>query len=94
MSRARTASDVGNHAGPTVFVGDADAWAANWALAARIREEAVIVVHGGAHEYRALIRDRALPPLLDEGTGQCWVSSGGVPARRGWPPIVTTESAV
>ena len=72
MCRGGRAPTPGDHPGPTVFVGDADAWAANWALAARIREEAVIVVHGGAYEYRALIRDRALPPLLDEGSGQCW----------------------
>ncbi len=91
----RAGSEPGDHSGPTVFVGDADAWAANWALVARIREHAVIVVYGGAHEYRALIRHRALPPLLDEGSGQCWASDGGAPARRfGWPPIVTTESGV
>ena len=55
-----------DHAGPTVFVGDADAWAANWALAARIREEAVIVVHGGPREYRALEQGSRAPPLLDD----------------------------
>ncbi|MCD2443912.1 hypothetical protein LQ757_16645 [Agromyces sp. SYSU K20354] len=90
----RAGSEAGDHHGPTVFVGDADAWAANWALAARIRENAVIVVYGGAHEYRALIRDRVLPPLLDEGSGQCWSSSGGGPARRhGWPPTIQPNPA-
>ena len=67
MSRAARVLEPGDHSAPTVFVGDADAWAANWALVARIREHAVIVVYGGAHEYRALIRHRALPPLLDAG---------------------------
>jgi len=91
----RAGSEPGNESGPTVFVGDADAWATNWALVARIREHAVIVVYGGAHEYRALIRHRALPPLLDEGVGQCWASVEGAPARRfAWPPVVTTESGV
>lgn len=91
----RAGSERGDHPGPTVFVGDADAWAANWALVARIREHAVIVVYGGAHEYRALIRHRALPPLLDEGSAQCWASVGGAPAGRfGWPPTLTTESGV
>lgn len=75
----------GDGPGP-VFVGDADAWAANWALAARIREEAVIVVNGGPGEYRVLLRDRTLPPLLDEGSGQCWVRMPGEEARRfRWP---------
>ena len=91
----RAEPEPGNHSGPTVFVGDADAWAANWALAARIREHALIVVCGGAHEYRALIRHRALPPLLDEGGDQCWASVDGAPARRfAWPPLMTTESGV
>ena len=87
--------EPGDHPAPTVYVGDADAWAANWTLLARIREHVDIVVYGGAHEYRAVIRHRALPPLLDEGIGQCWASEGGAPARRfSWPPIVTTESGV
>lgn len=91
----RGGSEGGDESVPTVYVGDADAWAANWGLVARIREHAVIVVYGGAHEYRALIRQRALPPLLDVGSGQCWGSVGGAPARRfAWPPVVTTESGV
>ena len=91
----RGGSEPGDDSVPTVYVGDADAWAANWALVARVREHAVIIVYGGAHEYRALIRQRALPPLLDVGSGQCWASVGGAPARRfAWPPVVTTESGV
>ena len=87
--------EPGDHSAPTVYVGDADAWATNWTLLARIREHADIVVYGGAHEYRALVRHRALPPLLDAGSGQCWASVGGAPARRfAWPPVVTTESGV
>ncbi|GAA1802885.1 FtsK/SpoIIIE domain-containing protein [Agromyces neolithicus] len=85
--------EPGEHSRATVYVGDADAWAANWALAARLREAAVIVVHGGAHEYRALIRDRTLPPLLDDGNDQCWAVRSGTPVGRySWPPIATTES--
>ena len=90
-STADVAGHVGceasEHSRPTVYVGDADAWAANWALAARLRDTGVIVVHGGAHEYRALIRDRRLPPLLDDGDGQCWaMRSGGRIRRYSWPP--------
>lgn len=69
-----------------VVVGDVEGWASNWSLAASIREDAVVVVHGGAAEYRALVRDRMLPPLLDDGLGQCWVvRPGQAPGRAVWP---------
>ena len=72
----------------TVVVGDADGWAANWALAAAVRDVATIVVRGGGAEYRSLVRDRDLPPLLDEGDAQCWiVPPGGRARRRGWPTV-------
>ncbi len=54
-------------------IGDVDAWAANWALAAVVREEAEIVVHGGQREYRVFARPSTLPPLLDDPMEQCWV---------------------
>jgi S-DNA-T family DNA segregation ATPase FtsK/SpoIIIE len=56
-----------------VIVGDGEAWSASWSLLASLREEAVLIAHGGAGEYRALVRSRKLPPLLDDGAGQCWV---------------------
>lgn len=73
--------------GPRVVIGDADAWMANWALAAAMREEAAIVVHGGLREYRVLVRDGSLPPLLDDPAAQCWVlPPGATPRRSPWPP--------
>lgn len=73
---------------PPVLVGDADAWAASWSLWASIREEAVVVVHGRAAEYRALVRDQQLPPLLDDGVRQCWVvRPDESPGRAEWPAI-------
>ena len=70
-----------------VIVGDVDAWAANWSIAALVREEATVVVHGGPREYRVLARGPAIPPLLDDAATQCWVVDPGGPARRaGWPP--------
>jgi DNA segregation ATPase FtsK/SpoIIIE, S-DNA-T family len=76
-----------------IVVGDADAWASNWSIAALMREEATIVVHGGPREYRALVADRALPPLLDDPTRQCWViHPRGRPERAAWPPSQTTET--
>ncbi|MFC5788267.1 FtsK/SpoIIIE domain-containing protein [Agromyces tardus] len=84
--RAAAALAAAESAGRTVIVGDADGWAANWALAGSVRDAATIVVRGGGAEYRALVRDRDLPPLLDEGDAQCWiVPPGGQPRRRGWP---------
>lgn len=72
--------------GRPVFIGDADAWAVNWSLASAIREEAVIVAQGGSAEYRALVRDRTLPPLLDDGTPQCWVvGTASTVVRAMWP---------
>ncbi len=73
--------------GPRVVIGDADAWMANWALAGAMREDATVIVHGGPREYRVLVRDATLPPLLDDPVAQCWVlGPGGAPRRSPWPP--------
>jgi S-DNA-T family DNA segregation ATPase FtsK/SpoIIIE len=70
-----------------VVVGDADAWAANWSIAALVREQATIVVHGGQREYRTLAPGPSLPPLLDDAATQCWVLEPAADVRRaGWPP--------
>ncbi|MGW4927717.1 FtsK/SpoIIIE domain-containing protein [Agromyces sp. NPDC004153] len=84
---ARAAIAAGGGAGhPLVIVGDADAWTANWSLAALLREEAAIVVHGGSREFRVFARDSALPPLLDDPVAQCWLAPpGGAPMRCAWP---------
>lgn len=81
---------------PVVAVGSAEAWSAQWSLLPSIRESATIVVRGGASEYRALIADRTLPPLLDEGASQLWARPpGGPTVRRTWPfAEATTDSAV
>ncbi len=63
--------------GPRVVIGDADAWMANWALAGAMREDATVIVHGGPREYRVLVRDATLPPLLDDPVAQCWVLAPG-----------------
>jgi S-DNA-T family DNA segregation ATPase FtsK/SpoIIIE len=95
---ARAALDIAAGSGQAapILVGDADAWASSWAVAATIREQSVIVVHGGAAEYRALVRDRTLPPILDDAVRQCWVARPGEPAARAeWPaPSTTTETAL
>ena len=94
-ARAALDAAAASASAPPVLVGDADAWASSWGLAASIRELAVVVVHGGPSEYRVLARERVLPPLLDDGVGQCWVARPGEPVIRAeWPtPSTTTETA-
>ncbi|MFE6963659.1 FtsK/SpoIIIE domain-containing protein [Agromyces sp. NPDC057679] len=93
---AATLAALGRRDAPIVAVGSAEAWAAQWSLLPTIRETATILVRGGASEYRALIADRALPPLLDEGGAQLWLRPpGGATVRRTWPIAeATTDSAV
>ncbi|MFF2275057.1 FtsK/SpoIIIE domain-containing protein [Agromyces sp. NPDC058126] len=93
---AATLAALGRGDAPIVAVGSAEAWAAQWSLLPTIRETATILVRGGASEYRALIADRALPPLLDEGGAQLWLRPpGGATVRRTWPIAeATTDSAV
>ncbi|MET4159691.1 FtsK/SpoIIIE domain-containing protein [Agromyces sp. PvR057] len=82
---------------PVLAVGDAEAWSASYALVARARDAATIVVRGGLREFRALAPAAAgrsgaaaLPPLLDDGGGECWVvHPGETVVRRAWP---TTEN--
>ena len=69
----RSLGTLADAAARCIVVGDADAWAANWSIAALVREEATIVVHGGPREYRTLASGPALPPLLDDAATQCWV---------------------
>ncbi|GAA1776174.1 FtsK/SpoIIIE domain-containing protein [Agromyces lapidis] len=93
---AATLGALGRRDAPVVAVGSAEAWTAHWSLLPTIRETATILVRGGASEYRALIADRTLPPLLDEGAAQLWVRPpGGATVRRTWPAVgSTTDSAV
>lgn len=81
---AITAAGAAGH--PLAVVGDADAWTANWALTALVREEAAIVVHGGSREFRVFSGGSAPPPLLDDPVAHCWlVPPGGGPMRCAWP---------
>jgi S-DNA-T family DNA segregation ATPase FtsK/SpoIIIE len=69
-----------------IIVGDVDAWSAGWGVLAAVRDRGDLVVHAGTAEYRAVVRDRTLPPLLDPGAPQCWlVVAGRAPSRRTWP---------
>ncbi|GAA1056377.1 hypothetical protein GCM10017608_28690 [Agromyces luteolus] len=82
--RARHAIDSGG--GGVVIVGDADAWAADWGLAAAARSRADLVVHGSGPESRALVRDAGILPLLDVDRDQCWFTGvDRTTERAAWP---------
>lgn len=71
--------------GVRIVVGDAETWSANWSLAALARRRAVVVIHGASTEYRALVREAGLPPLLDDHRAQCWeLRPEQPPVRRAW----------
>jgi len=92
---ARAAAAAAADATARCVVGDADAWAANWSIAALVREQATIVVHGGPREYRTLAPGPSLPPLLDDAATQCWVIDPAADARRaGWPPGSITQTGL
>ncbi|WP_165308392.1 hypothetical protein, partial [Agromyces binzhouensis] len=87
VRRAQHAIDESSAADGVVVVGDADAWAAHWSLAAAARARAELVVHGGSQELRVLVRDAGLPPLLDVDRDQCWrIRSDRTTERAAWPP--------
>ncbi len=86
-ARAALAAHAGQAGGPLVIVGDADAWAGAWALAALVRDASTVVVQGGARELRAIVPPAGtLPPLIDDPAAQCWMIPAVGPVRRvGWP---------
>ncbi|MWB98771.1 FtsK/SpoIIIE domain-containing protein [Agromyces seonyuensis] len=70
--------------GAAALIGDADAWAVHWSLAARCRDTATIVATGPA-ELRAITRAALRGPLLDPGGEQIWVlRPGGAIRREQW----------
>lgn len=63
-------------AGPTVIIGDADAWQADWTLLTTARREWPILLAGcTVADHRALLRHRDPPPPLGDGPGECWLAS-------------------
>jgi S-DNA-T family DNA segregation ATPase FtsK/SpoIIIE len=67
-----------SHGGPTVLLGDPDAWQAEWALLAAVRREFSLVFAGcPAAVVRAIARLRESPPPLGDRPGECWLVDGG-----------------
>lgn len=80
--------------GPTVVIGDPEAWLADWALLSAARRDWPIMLIGcTVADHRALLRDRTLPPPLGTAPGECWLSVDGRTTRAvlGLPDI-TRES--
>ena len=58
----------------TAFVGDVDAWQAQWSLLGALRPHADLVFDGcSLADYRAISRRRDLPPPLAPNRGRVWV---------------------
>ncbi|TFC56353.1 hypothetical protein E3O62_12870 [Cryobacterium sp. TMT2-15-1] len=58
----------------TAFVGDVDAWQAQWSLLGALRPHADLVFDGcSLADYRAISRRRDLPPPLAPNQGRVWV---------------------
>ncbi|HSP76011.1 MAG TPA: FtsK/SpoIIIE domain-containing protein [Cryobacterium sp.] len=60
----------------TAFVGDVDAWQAQWSLLGALRPRADLVFDGcSLADFRAISRRRELPPPLAPNRGRVWVLS-------------------
>ncbi|TFD30890.1 FtsK/SpoIIIE domain-containing protein [Cryobacterium cryoconiti] len=67
----------------TVFVGDVDAWQAQWSLLSILRRSADLVFDGcSLADYRAISRRRDLPPPLAPGRDRVWVLQPDGTVRR------------
>ncbi|WP_022884203.1 FtsK/SpoIIIE domain-containing protein [Glaciibacter superstes] len=71
---ARVQIDVPQASVDTVFLGDPDAWQANWTLLGTLRRSCGIVFDGcSLADYRSISRRRELPPPLSRGGDKVWL---------------------
>lgn len=71
---ARVQIDVPSASVDAVFVGDTDAWQANWTLLGALRRSCGIVFDGcSLADYRMISRRRDLPPPLPRDGDQVWL---------------------
>ncbi|CAN5190665.1 hypothetical protein BH11ACT3_BH11ACT3_20710 [soil metagenome] len=76
------ALDVRRGSAPTVWLGDPDAWNADWASLTTARRELPMVFLGcSPADHRALLRDRELPPPLGHQPDECWLADAGRTVR-------------
>jgi S-DNA-T family DNA segregation ATPase FtsK/SpoIIIE len=82
---AAPASGVSVAAGPraVAVVGDLDTWQAQWGALAALRATHTVIVEGyGTGDYRAVTRERALPPPLAAEGSAFWMLRPGGHAER------------
>ena len=66
-----------------ILMGDPDEWQSLWGAVARVRRHRALIVHGcSMSEFRALTRQRVLPPPLAARGGQFWLLHPGGEAVR------------
>ena len=69
------------------LVGDPDEWQSHWAVLPRLRQTLPLLVDGcSLAEYRAVTRQRELPPPLSSRDGQFWLIEPDGTARRATLP--------
>jgi S-DNA-T family DNA segregation ATPase FtsK/SpoIIIE len=65
------------------LVGDPDEWQSHWGMLPRLRQTLPLIVDGcSLAEYRAVTRQRELPPPLARRAGQFWLLEPDGTARR------------
>jgi S-DNA-T family DNA segregation ATPase FtsK/SpoIIIE len=73
-ARAGTPLRLSEAQSGTAFVGDVDAWQAQWSLLGALRPRSDLVFDGcSLADYRAISRRRDLPPPLAPNRGRVWV---------------------
>lgn len=68
----------------SIILGDVDSWNARWGALAALRGSVPIVIDNcSVADYRALLRDRDVPPPLAHPSEEVWLIDSEGPARRG-----------
>lgn len=67
----------------SIILGDVDSWNARWGALAALRGSVPIVIDNcSVADYRALLRDREIPPPLAHPSEEVWLIDSEGPARR------------
>lgn len=68
---------------PTVVVGDADSWQANWSQLTALRSTSTMIFeHSTVADFRIFSGSRQLPPPLAQHSGSVWMLEPGHPPTR------------
>lgn len=84
---ALTAVHTGSQATATLWVGDPDAWQAQWPLLTALRQHCTLVFDDcGLADFRAIARSRQLPPVIS-GANKLWVRTPDGSVSRALRPV-------